>query len=121
MNRYQYIDLDYITEMADGDVVFVIEMINDYKTKIPEYIADLNKAASDKNTDEVKFYAHKLASSFMMMGAKQLNEIAVKIEHNIKGSMAIEQLLAELRKMDELFMNVRKELDEELILLNASN
>lgn len=121
MSRNQYIDLDYINDMADGDTGFIIEMITDYKVKVKEYIADLHDAAASKDTGQIKFYAHKLASSFMMMGAKQLNEIAVKIEHAIKDTMTMEQLRNELTRMDELFMNVVKELDHELTLLNASN
>lgn len=121
MNKHQYIDLDYINKLADGDTGFIIEMINDYKLMIPEYIADLNNAASDRNADEVKFYAHKLASSFMIMGAKQLNEIVVKIEHNIKGSMTMDELFVELKKMNEVFMKVLGELEEELNLLRTSN
>ena len=121
MNKHQYIDLSYINGMADGDTAFVIEMIKDYKLIIPEYIADLDNAASDKNTDEVRFYAHKLASSFMIMGAKQLHEIAIKIEHNIKDSMTIEQLVAELKTMHEVFIKVIHELDEELNMLRTSD
>lgn len=120
MNTYQHIDLEYINSLADGDTSFVIEMIKDYKTLIPEYMNELNKAAVAEHREDIKFFAHKLASSFLFMGAKQLNEISREIEHNIEASMKMEELHRKLSTMHALFAHVSEELDQELKYINAS-
>jgi HPt (histidine-containing phosphotransfer) domain-containing protein len=121
MNRYQYINLDYINEMADGDRAFLVEMINDYIRTIPAYIEDLSQASGSGNREDIGFFAHKLASSFQMMGAKQLNDIALWIQQRIKSGLHIEELPSQMEKMHELFGNVVNELQHELHQLTASN
>jgi HPt (histidine-containing phosphotransfer) domain-containing protein len=113
MTAYRYINLDYINEMAAGDNDFVIEMIIDYKEKMPAYIEDLNNAMSSFNLEDLNFYSHKLSSSFLIMGARQLAESAVRIVNDVK-QQDTTRLASEVNNINVLFKSVVIELDQEL-------
>lgn len=113
MTTYKYINLDYINEMAAGDNDFVIEMIIDYKEKMPAYIEDLNNAMNNFNLEDLHFYSHKLSSSFLIMGARQLADAAVRIINDVKNKDTT-RLSSEVKHINILFTNVVTELNEEL-------
>lgn len=114
MNTYKYINLDYINDMASGDMGFIVEMINDYKEKMPQYITDLNKALAEANLEDIKFCAHKLSSSFMIMGARQLADSAARIVHCVREGSNTEIIPDEVQHINTLFVHVVSELNQEL-------
>lgn len=114
MSNYQYINLEYLYDMSDGENDFVIEMISDYKKKVPGYINDLQRAMIDGSMEEVKFFAHKLKSSFQFMGVKELVDIAGGIEHRVREEKEFDLIPGEINRIGPLFEIVLAELDEEL-------
>lgn len=77
---YQYINLGYLTNLAGGDVVFLVEVINDYLTKEPENFTALSAAVGAESYPNIQYYAHKLRSAVQMVGAKELLSHLEKIE-----------------------------------------
>lgn len=79
-DNYNHIDLGYLYEIADNEMDFVKEMINDYIAKIPIQFDELCAAAEAADFEKTRFISHKLKSSFQFMGAEQLITLAYAIE-----------------------------------------
>ena len=79
-SEYQYIDLEYINEIAGEEDEFVIEIINNYLDSNPSYILELENAVNAKDYTAIMFFAHKAKGSFKFIGATQLSNLAEQIE-----------------------------------------
>lgn len=116
--KYTHINLAYLTAMAAGDNSFVIEMITEYKLRVPSYINELLLAVTEGNLEEVRFVAHKLSSSLQIVGAHDLVEITHKIEEmSLDDKNILDNIVSETKKMTPLYKEVEKELNEELAIL----
>ena len=77
---YQYVNYDFICDMADGDEAFILELINEYNSSITTSVEELKNAIELKNWAGVKFYAHKLKGTFKFIGADATAEIMSMLE-----------------------------------------
>lgn len=117
--KYQYISLDYITELADDDDDFVIQMIETYLSSIPENLTKLEAAINDRDGEQINFYAHKLKGSFNFIGCLAVGDVFVQIEANSVDPTnipLIRTLLVDVKKMAD---NVTAELQQVLIDMNS--
>lgn len=81
-DRYEYINLAYILEVADGDEGFIKESISTYFTSIPENITAMIAAINAHDCDTVAFHAHTLKGAFNFVGNSRLAEICDTLEEN---------------------------------------
>lgn len=79
-DRYQYINLGYILDVADGDEEFIKESIGTYFTSIPENITNMVAAVNAHNCDIVSFHAHTLKGAFSFVGNTRLAELCDLLE-----------------------------------------
>jgi HPt (histidine-containing phosphotransfer) domain-containing protein len=80
--EYNYIDLAYILDVADGDKDFIEQMISTYLVSIPENINKLAIAASNGENEQVSFYAHTLKGAFNFIGNTQLSGMCDLLEQS---------------------------------------
>lgn len=111
--QYKHIDLGYLYEIADSDIDFVKEMINDYVEKIPSQFDELVAFAHEGNFEKTGFIAHKLKSSFQFMGAQELIDLAAAIEKLSKDGSG-EPVMEKLTVMKGTIADVLKELQHKL-------
>jgi HPt (histidine-containing phosphotransfer) domain-containing protein len=106
--------MNYLNEMSGGDNQFIIEMITDCKEKLPAYINELTNAMDKQNIDDVRFFSHKLHSSFHIVGALELANLTGVIEQMAKNYEQTAKIIAEVNKVLPIYNKVVIELDEEL-------
>lgn len=107
--HYKYINLEYLYEVADGDIDFVKEIITDYLSKVPDQFKQLGKVASEGDLEAIKFVVHKMKSSFQFMGVQSLVDYSQQIEnapdesrikmyelHGEQMKLIVEEVLVEL-------------------------
>ncbi|OFX47881.1 MAG: hypothetical protein A2046_02910 [Bacteroidetes bacterium GWA2_30_7] len=109
-NKYKYINLSYLNEVAEGNKDLIIELIEIYKSQIPEFIELFNTYLNSSNWYQIGLVAHKAKSSVAVIGMKKLAEDLNKLETLSKNSEH-----TELYKnyIDE-FSNYTKYADDEL-------
>ena len=118
MGEYKCINMSYLREMSSGDKDFVIDMVSDWLIKSPNYILDLTSAIDSENKDEIRFFQHKLHSSFQIIGALDLAKICAKIEDLALNDADLALILDNASKINPIYKDVVIELNQELKQLN---
>lgn len=90
-------DLTFLNDYADGDEVFVREMITMFLTDTPEMLDLLVKYNKEENWEQLKEKAHKIKSQMSFMGLKFCHEQTDKIEQ----AAANKTYLGEITQMIE--------------------
>jgi len=75
------VDLTYLRDMCDGNVDFIKEMIRIFKTDSPELLKKMQAAFDERNWEVLSKVAHKYRSPAVMMGMKDVADLAGKIEY----------------------------------------
>jgi HPt (histidine-containing phosphotransfer) domain-containing protein len=112
------INLEYVQEIADNDTEFITELLNDYITKVPEQYQLLANAFEQQNTDQTRFMAHKLKSSFQFTGVSLLVELAQKIEKRCTEN-DLSEVGTFINEMNPLIQTTIEELNAEIKKLNT--
>lgn len=90
--KFQTIDLSYLTELAEGSDDFIQRMIRAFLVQTPQLVAQLKTGAKNNNWTEVRAAAHKMKPSMDFIGI-----------HSIKSTVAeIEDYSAEEKNLDQL-------------------
>jgi PAS domain S-box-containing protein len=76
----KYINLAYLQELAEGDMDFVADILSMFMEQTPENIRNLQQLAAAHSWQQVKALAHKMKSSVVMIGNKQLEEIFTNLQ-----------------------------------------
>ena len=74
------INLDYLREMSMGDEDFVVEIIHMFIGQIPANLQKLLEFTHNQQWKELKELTHKMKSSMMLIGIKELEEIFVDLQ-----------------------------------------
>ena len=78
--NYEYLDMEYIHDMADGDDDFLVHIIGVYLRTIPDDVQKLVEVSEQKDIAQVVFYAHKLKGSFNFIGCHKMTDVFDKME-----------------------------------------
>lgn len=111
--QHQFIQLDYIQRLANGEQDFVIEMLSTIVEDVPTYMAQLEASFNQCNASGIKRIAHKLnspLSSLGLTGLVTLDFLTNSPENEITGAKGYEALM-ELKKITQ---KVVKEINAEL-------
>ena len=108
--------LDVLIEVAQGDDVFIREMIVLFLKKAPEMLDIINTSFNEKDFLQCSNEAHKLKSSVQIIGSKDLQKIIKTIENTAKieavGSDLTLYIDALNVKMDQLFSFLNNRLED---------
>ncbi len=101
-----HIDLTELNKVADGDQEFMQETIALLLEEIPENLKNIDVYVSNKDIIALKKIIHKMKSSFMLIGMKELWPIISSIEKSDSQETILEQVPAFVRicreSMEEL-------------------
>ncbi len=95
-------DLTYLNEIADGNDEFIVEMLEMFIDKTPEYFSEIKKNLSEDDYEQIKSATHKVKPTFAFMGIDKAKPLIVEIERNaveIKNRASLEALIVELETM----------------------
>ena len=70
------LDLTYLESVTDGDKDLMKDLIDIFKSQIPEFITEFKDAFAEKDADTLGRIAHKAKSSVAIMG---LNDLASEL------------------------------------------
>jgi HPt (histidine-containing phosphotransfer) domain-containing protein len=76
----KHVDLTELNKVADGDEEFMKETISLLLVEIPENLKNINEYVSNNDIVSLKKIVHKMKSSFMLIGMKELWPVIGVIE-----------------------------------------
>lgn len=87
----KFINLDYLNEISDGNVDFIIDLLDMFFAQIPEYQVSLSELYNKKDWINLGKLAHKAKSAILMVGMKELANDLKKLEENTKEGININE------------------------------
>ena len=111
-NTYQYINLELIYDMADGEDEFVVEIINDYFSSTANSLDHLQKAIHSEDQSNILFFAHKLKGTLKFIGADAIAEIMARIEQHCNGGFDSSKIANLFHQAAQQLSKVEAELNE---------
>jgi HPt (histidine-containing phosphotransfer) domain-containing protein len=80
MINNQYINLDYLNEIALGNVEFKKEMLQTFVNKTPQSLLQMEQAFQTEDFEQVGKIAHQLKTSFSFVGMEAMVELCKRIQ-----------------------------------------
>jgi HPt (histidine-containing phosphotransfer) domain-containing protein len=68
----KHVDLTELNNVADGDQEFMKETMSLLMQEIPENLEHINKYVAQNDMNSLKALIHKMKSSFMLIGMKEI-------------------------------------------------
>ncbi|GAB3172837.1 response regulator [Telluribacter humicola] len=96
------IDLTYLKNFSDGSREFEKEMIEMYLSKTPEEMNIIENAVREGDYDLIKKRAHKISSSFALMGVKEQG-LLKKIEEYAGSHVDLVMIQTSFDKLKSIF------------------
>jgi HPt (histidine-containing phosphotransfer) domain-containing protein len=93
----KHIDLTELNKVADGDQEFMKETIALLLQEIPENINHINQYVTNNDFVSLKKIIHKMKSSFMLIGMKELWPIVGTIEKSDSTDEILQQIPAYIK------------------------
>lgn len=90
------IDLDYLTELSNGDAHFVEIMIDTFLAETPVLVQNLQRHVRNNDWDQVYQVVHKLKPGFAMLGMHQLHQLSLNTEAALKQAPVSADAIAKL-------------------------
>jgi HPt (histidine-containing phosphotransfer) domain-containing protein len=102
METKKYIDLTYLSQLANGSEEFINKMIGIFIEQTPEALNNLDTHLQNKNWQGLKATAHKMKSSVSIMGIKELESVVSELEKNSEKEINLDQAAAMVDKIKEI-------------------
>ena len=96
LNYGTYYNLNYLSQIAEGDDNFVSELTDTFVNQTPPMIAELKMAVAKSDCDVAVYLAHKLKSSCEILGMSYAASICLKIETIAAYQTNLEILMGDL-------------------------
>ena len=111
MNEDPCIDEAALTKLRElGDNAFVVEMIDAFFSLVRKSNAEARAGLETGNLDPVIRMGHSLTSSARIIGARSLQDIAVRVERQARGKHT-QELPGLLDEFDRAYLLVKERLD----------
>ena len=85
-------NLTYLNSIADGNDVFVNEIISAFIEQTPTLLAQMEDASNSKEWETIGELAHKLKSNLTLLGINQLETLIQSIETDGRGELHTDTL-----------------------------
>lgn len=119
MTDYQFIDLDYLNDLALGSKEFVEDMISSFLKNTPESITRMETALLKSDWEQIGKIAHKLNTSFTFMGMEETVVKAKALQNNGLKATNLEDIPGLISDIKLAYQNAESELSSELTSLKA--
>ena len=113
-NSDSFVNTQSLKELTGGDDVFMAEMIEIYLRNTPLMLKEMKVSFKKLEFEKLKRTAHKIKSSFGMMGMNEPLQIADEIELVDEKNCDQNLLKVKLERLAELIAGSEKELKREL-------
>lgn len=115
-NNEKVCDLRYLNEMMLGQKLLIREMIDIILKDVPEELKSINLAISKTDYAMIKYFAHIMQTSVLIMGISILTPVLRKMEELAKAE-DIEKIIQQNRELNLIC----KQAFEELKIQNGRN
>lgn len=119
MRTYKLIDLSYLQGLSNGSDQFVEKMLLLFLEQTPEAVQDLEKHCTNKDWKALRATAHKLKSSYMFIGVKELPDVVGSVEEYAANTIKLDLLPEIIIQIKEISSLVMEELEMERKALNV--
>jgi HPt (histidine-containing phosphotransfer) domain-containing protein len=85
--KFNLINTTYIDGVAGGDIEIIREIVNIFKTQVPEFVSEMKLLANKKDFYNLGLLAHKAKSSIAIMGMENLALMLKEFEINAKDNI----------------------------------
>ena len=85
-------DLSTLQKLSDNDEAFIIDMLQTFKRTTPPILQRMDEYVSLQKTEAVGREAHKMIPGVSFLGARQLQDVLVKIEETAKSGEGLDQM-----------------------------
>lgn len=106
-------DLSILSEMVNGDVEFMQELINTFIDIAPIDAQELQEYSDAENWEETSKKAHKLKSSIRTLGVVSLMDLILKIEVDARNQVAKDIIQGDISLFVQTLNKVLSNLQEE--------
>ncbi len=100
------IDLSYLNEVADGNVEFIVEMIDIFLAQTPDTLKGLLNAIEQKNWNSISELSHKIKPTLGFIGVHSVREVMADIEMKAKKEIDYDWIYKEYTMMEEVFNTI---------------
>lgn len=116
MSTYQFLNLDYLNMMADGDEDMKATMIEMLVEEIPEEMEKMNQLYAAADWKELREVSHKMKSTLGFVGNEAMTKANSAIEDIAKfgGGDGVERLPESLAILSDVYPKAVQELKTEL-------
>jgi HPt (histidine-containing phosphotransfer) domain-containing protein len=115
------INLDFLSNLADGNTDFILKMLEIYLKQTPENILDLDRYSMEKNYPELVTIAHKMRSSVPYVGLHEAEKLLEKIEYEAKQNINVENFPSMVERIIKLCEDSLVQVKEQLYLLSEKS
>lgn len=107
-------DLNHLRKLADGNIGFVIEMVEMFLAKTPAEIKLVEDYFKNKEWDELRQIAHKIKPTFGYVGLKDIQDTLATVESYCFNKHNLDKLKPLIEKVSAVSQKAFKELEAEL-------
>jgi len=111
-NRFEYVNLNYLESIGEGDSKFLNELLELFKQQMPILLQQLTDALSNKNYAELSGIAHKAKSSVAMLGIAELVKDLQTLEIKAKKAIEVDTYPAIVEKFGTISKKVLNEIKD---------
>lgn len=116
-NTYQFINLDYLELMSDGDDSMKKVLLEMLIEELPDEIVKMRSLQEAANWDDLCSASHKMKSTLSYVGNEIMTESNKVIEHSTKDSTDLENISSLMDTLETNLDRVMAELKIELTRL----
>lgn len=116
MSTYQFLNLDYLELMADGDEEMKATMIEMLVEELPEEMEKMKQLHEASDWNELREVSHKMKSTLAFVGNDAMTEANKEVEEIGKsgGTENVERLPELLGILSDIYPKALEELKTEL-------
>ena len=110
VTTYNYIQLDYLETMTDGDAEMMQTMLEMLITEIPDEMSKIKESLAIKDWQEMFQISHKLKTTLSFVGNQDMINTNKTLEHCTRHETSLDEVPGLVSHMDELATKVVEEL-----------
>lgn len=110
VTTFNYIQLDYLETMTEGDLDMLQTMLEMLITEIPEEIGKMQDCVVAKDWKELFELSHKMKTTLSFVGNEDMINTNKTLEHCSRYEISIDEIPAMVQKLADLTPKVMGEL-----------
>jgi HPt (histidine-containing phosphotransfer) domain-containing protein len=112
VTTYNYIQLDYLETMTDGDADMMQTMLEMLITEIPEEIEKMKVCVAAKDWQELFQVSHKMKTTFSFVGNEAIINTNKTLEHCSRHEESLDEIPGLVEQIEELAIKIVEELQQ---------